>query len=368
LSAHTPAKAAWLVTFTTMLVAFFNWGLGLIFGAILARKIGEAFAQRGEKLNYALIGATGYSGFMVWHGGISGSAPAKVVEPEHLKTMMQGVYTPEQMTSLPSSLPFNMTIFSNMNLFVSALLLFVVPLFAAWLAKKVPTKAVELRTKASSIKLDLSTKVGAERLDHSKIFCYLLGSILFLYSLYIPLSQNEFSFNFFTINYINLLLLSMALLAHGRFSGFLKAIDEAIGGAAGILIQFPLYFGILGIMKHSGLIDLISHFFTSISNQTTFPIFTFFSAGLVNFFVPSGGGQWSIQGPIIIQAAQELDLNLSKGIMAMAYGDQLTNMLQPFWALPLLGITGLKARDIIPYTLLIMVVGMILFLTGLILF
>ena len=104
------------------------------------------------------------------------------------------------------------------------------------------------------------------------------------------------------------------------------------------------------------------------SNETTYPIFTFISAGIVNIFVPSGGGQWAIQGPIIVQAASDLGVSLSKSIMALAYGDQLTNMLQPFWALPLLGITGLKAKEILPYTLLLFALGSIIFLIGLLVF
>ena len=142
----------------------------------------------------------------------------------------------------------------------------------------------------------------------------------------------------------------------------------AITGASGILIQFPLYFGIMGIMNHSGMVDIMSDFFVNISNETTFPIFTFISAGIVNVFVPSGGGQWAVQGPIIVQAATDLGISLPKSIMALAYGDQLTNMLQPFWALPLLGITGLKAKDILPYTLILFLAGGLIFLTGLVLF
>ena len=121
-------------------------------------------------------------------------------------------------------------------------------------------------------------------------------------------------------------------------------------------------------MKSTGMVVLISDFFVSISNATTLPIFTFFSAGLVNIFVPSGGGQWVVQGPIVVESALKLGVPLPKAIMAMAYGDQVTNMLQPFWALPLLGITKLKAREILPYTLIAMVVGSIVYLIGLLVF
>ena len=148
----------------------------------------------------------------------------------------------------------------------------------------------------------------------------------------------------------------------------MKGVDKAISGASGILIQFPLYFGIMGIMNHSGMVQIMSDFFVSISNETTFPLFTFISAGIVNIFVPSGGGQWAMQGPIIIEAASNLGVSFNKTIMALAYGDQLTNMLQPFWALPLLGITGLKAKEILPYTLYLFLMGMVIFIGGLLIF
>ena len=146
------------------------------------------------------------------------------------------------------------------------------------------------------------------------------------------------------------------------------AIDKAIRGASGILIQFPLYFGIMGIMKYSGMIEIMSDFFIEISTKQTFPILTFLSAGIVNIFVPSGGGQWAVQGPIIVESAIKIGVSIPKAIMSLAYGDQITNMLQPFWALPLLGITGLKAKEIFPYTLIIMLVGSCIFIMGLLIF
>jgi len=152
---------------------------------------------------------------------------------------------------------------------------------------------------------------------------------------------------------LNFLMLGLGIILHGNFKNFLKAVEEAIGGASGILIQFPLYFGIMGIMKSTGMVTMISDAFIAVATETTLPIFTFCSAGLVNIFVPSGGGQWAIQGPIVIESALSLGVPLPKAIMALAYGDQVTNMLQPFWALPLLGITKLKAKEILPYTLIL---------------
>jgi len=206
---------------------------------------------------------------------------------------------------------------------------------------------------------------GAERLDHSKIFGIGFGVLIltaFGYQYFEELKQL-----IITPNMLNLLMLGLGLLLHGSFFNFLKALEEAIKGASGILIQFPLYFGIMGIMRESGMVVQISDFFVSIANETTLPLFTFLSAGLVNIFVPSGGGQWAVQGPIVVESALKLGVPLNKAIMALAYGDQLTNMLQPFWALPLLGITRLKAKEILPYTLFLMFVGIIVFVLGLLL-
>ncbi len=124
----------------------------------------------------------------------------------------------------------------------------------------------------------------------------------------------------------------------------------------------------MGIMKFSGLISLFSNFFVSVSSAFTFPFYTFLSAAIINIFIPSGGGQWAIQGPIIIETANQLNISISKCIMALAYGDQVSNMLQPFWALPLLGITGLKAKEILPYSLFLMIIGSMIFLLGLMIF
>ena len=174
--------------------------------------------------------------------------------------------------------------------------------------------------------------------------------------------------SFINLNYINFLLFGLGILLHTSFFKFTNAVQEAIGGSVGIIIQFPLYAGIMGIMKYSGLGVEVSQAFVSISNTTTLPIFSFLSAGLVNIFVPSGGGQWAVQGPILMDAAQTLNVSVPKTIMALSYGDQMTNMLQPFWALPLLGITKLKAKDILPYSALIMLVGMLIFIFSLLIF
>lgn len=356
-SCTNTANSAAIVAFSAIVTGLFNWGLGLIFGAILARSIGEKFAHNSVKLNYGLIGASAYLGLLVWHGGLSGSAPTKVMESGYLQELMNDV-------TAPSEIPFETTIGSNMNMLMCILVLIIFPALVYFLGKKSKAEAVPTIDLNSNENTHDSTNknIGAEKLDASKYIGLSIGILVLLVALFKAFSYNGNStFGFIQPNYINLFMLGLCLSFHQSINRFLSAIQQAIGDISGILIQFPLYFGILGIMKSSGLIVIFSDMLINLANATSLPLYTFISAGIVNFFVPSGGGQWAIQGPIIIQAAQELGADLPKTIMALAYGDQLTNMLQPFWALPLLGITRLKAHEILPYTFIFFIIGAIVY-------
>lgn len=359
------SQAAILVAVSTMLVSFFNWGLGLIFGALFARKVGEYTQEKQIPLNYPLIGACGYSGLMVWHGGISGSAPIKVAEKGHLQELVLAAGNPDLGSALPDTLSTSLTIFSLGNLVVFGTVVLCIAVLAFFLGKK--AKATSTLLQRYTFK-SVGTKMlkGAEKIEHSKWPAFLFGGVLFLTFLlqYLPAIQ---SLNI-TPNLLNFFMLGLAIILHGSFRSFLNAVEESISDVAGILIQFPLYFGVMGIMGGSGMIAQISDLFVSFSNSVTLPLFTFFSAALVNIFVPSGGGQWAVQGPLVLESALTLGVPLPKIVMALAYGDQLTNMLQPFWALPLLGITKLKAKEILPYTVLFMGVGMLIYVAALLLF
>lgn len=359
------SNSAAIVSFFSIIVSFFNWGLGLIFGAILARKVGEKFSEENKKINYPLIGAAGYCGLMVWHGGLSGSAPLKIAEKNHFNEIISN----ENLISvLPENINFSQTVFSSMNFFVSICLIIFVPIIFFALGKKIK-KDKTLKLKIKSIDYNSSKKKSetfAEKIDKSNFFGMTIGGVLILLSIFKIISSS--SFDFINPNFINLFLLGIAIFFHSSINNFLSSINIAIKGVGGILIQFPLYFGIMGIITSSGLVNIFSDFFISISTEFTYPIYTMISAGIVNVFVPSGGGQWAVQAPIILQTAYEIGVSFEKTIMAFVYGDQLTNMLQPFWALPLLGITGLKAKQILPYSVLIMIAGFLIFLTGVILF
>lgn len=361
---HSTAQAAFWVSLITMATGWLNWGFGLIFGAILARKVGEMASRKGVAINYPLVGAAGYSGMMVWHGGLSGSATIKAAEPGHLQALLAG----SGVEGIPNQILPATTVFSSMNLTVTVAVFVAVSFFMGWMGKRVPANKLRIDSGFDATVANEAV-VGAERLDHSRVVAYMTGLVFAGMALYRAASHPDAAgLGFMTPDWINLLLFGLCFIAHGSIFRFLNALTEAIGGTAGILIQFPLYFGIMGLISGSGLGSVLSAWLIGQSNALTYPLYTFFSSGLLNIFVPSGGGQWAIQGPLIVQAALELNLPLEKAILAMAYGDQLTNMLQPFWALPLLGITGLNARAIAPYTVAMMLVAACIFAAALLVF
>lgn len=337
------------VLVATLLVGFFNWGLGLIFGAVIARKLGEYAFETKKQINYPLVGAAGYTALMIWHGGISGSAPLTVAASGHFLEDKIGVISTSE------------TIFSASNLIINSVLILALAVFVWVMLKK---KSVKNNSswgfEKTKIKETTKTKPSALLLFFGLI---MLGISIFQFVS--KWQETGDIFASFNLDFINFFLFGLAFLFLGNIKALENAVGEASFSAAGILIQFPLYAGIMGVMKSSGMIGGLADAFIAISNENTYPIFTLISASIVNLMVPSGGGQWAVQGPIIIEAAQNLNVPFSKAIMALAYGDELTNMVQPFWALPLLGITRLKASELLPYTFKFMLVGFVVYGLGL---
>jgi len=177
-----------------------------------------------------------------------------------------------------------------------------------------------------------------------------------------------------SLDFVNFIFMYVGILLHGTLRRYIDAINEAAKSAGGIILQFPFYAGIMGMMTGANpetgisLAGVISTAFVSISNQTTFPLFTFWSAGIVNFFVPSGGGQWAVQAPIMMPAGAAIGVDPAKTAMAIAWGDAWTNMIQPFWALPALSIAGLSAKDIMGYCVITLLFSGIVISAGFIIF
>lgn len=344
--AKTPGQAIMLVTFVALIASFINWGFGLVIGAIFAREV----AQRVKGVHYPLLVASAYVGFLIWHAGLSGSVPLKLASAIGLDAMTNG--------AIIQAIPTTETIFSSFNLIIVLILLITLPLV---LRTMHPSKedTVEVDTalflEENKQTVDKENMTPAEKLENSRWINILLGIIGYIFIITYFFNKG-FSLN---LNIINFIFLFTAIILHGTPIKLVNAVTDASKNVGGILLQFPFYAGIMGIMKLAGpdgvsLAGSISQVFVSVSTATTLPLYTFLSAGIVNFFVPSGGGQWIVQAPIVMPAAVELGANTAKTAMAIAWGDAWTNMIQPFWALPLLGIAKLGARDIMGYCLIIL--------------
>ena len=345
-------SAAAMVGLIAALTGLINWGLGLVVGALLAREVGRSLSGRGIKAHYPLLAAAGYMGILVWHGGLSGSAPLKSTTSEEAAKIL-----PESsMVHIGDGIGLGETLFSPMNLVVSLGLLVLIPIML-WL---LTPKQDELLMTFDKFEVAEPTHKSLEKpsnvpewLERSPWLAWILA--IGLGWAFVRFGQEK-GLQRLGLNEVNTAMLALGLIFHASLASYGRAVEDAARGCAGIIIQFPLYAGIMAILSASGLIKALSETLAQ-GGETGVPILTFFSAGIVNFFVPSGGGQWGIQGPVALEAGAAAGVGPGKMIMAVAYGDQLTNMLQPFWALPLLAITGAKARDIVGYTAVVMLVA-----------
>jgi short-chain fatty acids transporter len=339
------AGAALLVAVVAVIAGLINWGLGLIVGAILALEVGRQGYKNNRKFHYPLLVAAGYMGLAVWHGGLSGSAPLLVATKGHFLEKDIGIINVSQ------------TIGSSLNITIAIIMIILIPLVLYLMAPKDESRVQTIRPELCEVGAEPSTPktewTFADKLENSIALSMItgLGGLIYLVYYFATNGPN------LNLNIVNFTFLIVGILLHKRPIGYVRAVSEGVRGCAGIILQFPFYAGIMGMMKFSGLVVIIAGWFVAISNSTTYPVFTYISAAIVNLFVPSGGGQWAVQGPIMVKAAQTLHFSVPKTIMALAYGDQWTNLFQPFWALPLLGICGLRARDIMGYCMAIMLIG-----------
>lgn len=341
--ATTPATAIILTSFVASICCWFNWGFGLIVGALFAKEI----AKKVRGVHYPLLVASAYSGFLLWHAGFSGSIPLKIAGADKiLKEFAGGI-----------SIPTSQTIFYWQTLLMVVLLIAVLMLINYLMMPKNPAEIIEVDPKLFEDEeeeevIARKDMTPAQKMENCVAISMLIGILGLGYVIYHFAKGGTIG-----LNIVNLIFLTLGIFLHVKPIRYVKAINDAIKSCGGIALQFPFYAGIMGMMIHSGLADAISRFFVSISTKHTFPLFTYISAGVVNFFVPSGGGQWGVQGPIVIKSATQLGVPLHKATMAIAWGDAWTNMVQPFWALPLLGVARLGIRDIMGYTTVILLVS-----------
>lgn len=372
----TPFQGIALVAIVSYTACILNWGFGLVIGAIYAKEI----AKKLKGIDYRLLIATAYSGFVWWHAGFSGSIPLSISTQPAPGTAIAN--TGGAMTQAAA---FSETLFSPTNIFIVVVSFIALPIITTMMHPKNPEDVVTIDPSLLEeddetpkvTKEQLATMTPAEKLENLPFINIALGAMGLVYIILYFAGLASFNLD---LNIVNLIFLTAGVFLHWTPRSLLNAVSEAAKGAAGIILQFPLYAGIQAMMMGANattgvsLAGVISNFFVNISIATgnpekTFPFFTFISAGIVNFFIPSGGGQWAVQGPIMVPTAAALgNVSLPQTAMAIAYGDSWTNMIQPFWALPALGIAKLGARDIMGYSLIVLIVTGIIAGAGLLIF
>ncbi|WP_016916100.1 short-chain fatty acid transporter [Vreelandella stevensii] len=331
-TAKSPGGAIILVTLVSLAASWINWGFGLVVGALFAKELARLI-----KVDYRLLVASAYSGFVVWHGGLAGSVPLTIATEGHFSADQIGVISTSS------------TIFAFFNLAIVVCLFIAVPLVnRLMLPDEKDSVYVDPR-----LLDDEPEPVGritrpAEKLENSMPLALLVGvpGLLFLLDHFLLRGGS------LNLNVVNFMFLFLAIVLHRTPRNLLTSLNEAIKGGAGIVIQFPFYAGIMAIMVQSGLAQSMSEWLVSFATANSLPFWSFLSAGIVNLFVPSGGGQWAVQAPVMLPAAEALGADIARVAMAVAWGDAWTNLLQPFWALPVLAIAGLKAKDIMGFCLI----------------
>ena len=349
--AKTPGSAILLVSVVSLIGCWINWGFGLVIGALFAKEI----AKQVKNVDYRLLIASAYSGFIIWHGGLAGSIPLSIATEGHPFADIMGV------------VPTSETLFTPYNLIIVIALFISVPLLNRWMMpSKEDTFSIDpaLLEEEKVEEKSIEKPTPAQRLEGSYILTGLIGLLGLVY-LVNHFVTKGFDLN---LNIVNLIFVTLGNICHGTPKNFLIAVKNAASTVGDIVIQFPFYAGIMGMMVASGLAGVVSEAFISISNEHTFYLFTFYAAGIVNFFIPSGGGQWTVQAPIMLEAASALNLSYAKTAMAIAWGDAWTNMIQPFWALPALAIAGLKAKDIMGYCVFVLLLSGVIISIGLFFF
>jgi short-chain fatty acids transporter len=343
---HTPSQAIILVSLVSLFSSWINWGFGLVISAFFAKSIAGHV-----KVDYRLLVASAYSGFLVWHGGLSGSIPLVIASEGHIFAEAIGV------------IPTSETIFSTFNLTLVAALFVIIPLVNRLMLPKA-SESVYVIQKMAAEAVDpkqvemVPSHLKGRNLEKSKILSYfivILGSVyLFMYV------KGVGDLN---LNIINFTLFMLSILLYKSPYHLIKAMKPAVSSGSGVVLQFPFYAGIMSVMTKSGLAADFSSWMINFATHDSFITWSFLSAGLVNFFIPSGGGQWIVQAPILIPAAEALDVDIARMAMSVSWGDAWTNMVQPFWALPILAIAGLNAKDIMGFCLMqLIITGMVMIL------
>jgi short-chain fatty acids transporter len=350
----TPRGAVALVTFFALITSWFNWGFSLIFSAVLAKEV----ARRVAGVDYRALAAASVLGLgSIWAQGLSGSAALQMATPGALQPQIRDIVANGGM--VPGGIiPFRDTIFLWQS-FVSVFVEIVVVTLVMWLAAPPAARAKT----AADLRVDLgdaefrpaaaphSIPPGA-RLEHSPVLTLIVVAMAATFLLRY-FSRAAEPLNAITVNIINFAFLMIGVLLHWTPARLMQAVQAATPAVWGVILQFPFYAGIAAIITSTHLSQQLANAFVSISTPASFPAVVAIYSAVLGVFVPSGGSKWVIEAPYVMAAAHELKVHLGWVVAAYDLGEALANLVQPFWMLPILGMFGLRARDVMGYTFIV---------------
>jgi short-chain fatty acids transporter len=347
--ATTPKRAVVVLVLTVMVTSFVNWGCGLVVAGLLAREIAKRI-----RIDFGWLVAAAYSGWIIWASGLSSSIALAQATPGSVLNVVQ------KMTG--KVLPLNETVFAPFNVVPVLVLLVLIPILYCAIQ---PTEEETLAADSARLIAEDQARIGktdeAPTLARHLERAWLLNLIVVIAgvaALSIIWSKSGFNLD---INSVIFLFFIAGLLLHWRPIAYVEAINNAARVTGPLILQYPLYGGIMGIMTTTGLAEVISKAFVAFSNAHTLPFWNFIASIIISLFIPSGGGHWAVQGPFAVPAAAQLHTSQAATAMAVAMGEQVANMIQPFWALPVLAIAGISLRRVMGFTVLSFFVGAIVF-------
>ena len=347
-SVSTPLAAISLTVVVGMIASWINWGLGLVTAALLAREMAKRV-----RVDFGWLVAAAYTGFVISTEGLSGSiALSQATHGSALNIV-------EKVTG--RGLPLSETVFTRFNLIPCVLLLMILPvIFRALQPTERNTVVADperLRKEDEQVQAKERTETLGSKLDHAWILNLLLVA-LGVFALMVHWRHSGFALD---LNSVILMLVLGGLLLHWRPVAYVAAIRRAARISGPLILQYPLYGGLMGIITTTGLAGVLSKVFIHFSTTRTLPFFTYLTSMIITLFVPSGGGHWAVQGPFAVPAAQALHSSLAGTTMSVAMGESVANMLQPFWALPILAIAGIKMRRMMGFMVVTFVVSAVVF-------
>ncbi|HEX8800005.1 MAG TPA: TIGR00366 family protein [Terriglobales bacterium] len=339
----SPRSAVALVALFSMLTSLISWGLSLIFSGLYVREL----SRRVKGLDYRAAGAAAYLGLgAVWAMGLSSSAAMLMATKSSI---------PPSLFAISGSIPLTGTLFLWQSIATTVMLIIVSVLIAYWSAPsadKARTAAdygIEFEPIAGAV--EARSKPG-EWLEYSPLLNILVAALLIWYLVDVFRTSPQGALAALDLNTYNLMFLTLGILLHWRPKRFMRAVSECVPATGGVLIQFPFYAVIFGMIVGTGISDWLAKLFAAVTTHSTFPLLVAIYSAVLGVFIPSGGSKWVIEAPYVLQAANLHQVHLGWVVQIYNAAEALPNLINPFWMLPLLGILRLKARDLVGYGML----------------